>query len=514
MVSSRLFHLASVAASVSILVTAALTPSSQCEPWTVNKPNRIFVLTDISNEPDDSMSLVRLLSHADMYTVEGLVATTSFWLPNGTRPDEIHKAVDAYRQVRENLQSHSNYTFPTAEYLSAKIASGPTVYGMEAIEVLEEGGNITVGSAALIAATDASDEPLYVQLWGGANALAAALWYVNRTRSADELSVFTSKLRVYSISDQDDAGPWARQHFPGMRWIASRAAFNNYGAAAWGGISGNPGAVDAGGPNDTIVQNKWLDQNIRLGPLGAHYPQIQYIMEGDTPTLMYNFDNGLGNPEYPSWGSWGGRYGANPPNSYAQYGDALDSVVGLNNRTYNTNKATVWRWREAFQNEFAARMQWTLAPNAQNSTSTHPPIVVVNASCGSSHLEYNVTVGDVITLDATSTYSPDTNADLAFKWWQYKEPSTWSNNVGVVPSINLSLSNGSESSAVKFEVPPHPTGFCLAPESVKGTGQFKEATKCQTLHVLVKVWDRAARYPIERYRRVLLRVQPYGTAPA
>ncbi|CAI6341053.1 unnamed protein product [Periconia digitata] len=296
-----------------------------------------------------------------------------------------------------------------------------------------------------------------------------------------------------------------------MRWIASRAAFNNYGTATWPGISGNSGAVDAGGPNDTIVQNEWLDENVRLGPLGEHYPQIEYIMEGDTPSLMYNFANGLGNPEFPSWGSWGGRYGANPPNSYAQYADATDTVVGLNNLTITSNKATIWRWREAFQNEFAARMHWTLAPNSPNSTVAHPPIVVVNASCGADYLEYNVNVGDTVTLDASSSYSVDSGADLAFEWWQYKEPSTWSNNVGVVPSINLSPSNGSTSDVVRFEVPAPPGGFCLSPESVKGSGQFKEKTKCQTLHVLVKVWDRATKYPIERYRRVLLHVQPYGT---
>lgn len=46
--------------------------------------SRIFVLTDISNEPDDQESLVRLLAHADQYSVEGLVATTSWWL-NDTR---------------------------------------------------------------------------------------------------------------------------------------------------------------------------------------------------------------------------------------------------------------------------------------------------------------------------------------------------------------------------------------------------------------------------------------------
>ncbi|MCB1128715.1 MAG: DUF1593 domain-containing protein, partial [Verrucomicrobiae bacterium] len=41
---------------------------------------RVFVLTDISNEPDDEESLVRFLVYANEYDIEGLVATTSTWL--------------------------------------------------------------------------------------------------------------------------------------------------------------------------------------------------------------------------------------------------------------------------------------------------------------------------------------------------------------------------------------------------------------------------------------------------
>jgi hypothetical protein len=39
--------------------------------------SRVFVLTDISNEPDDEQSMVRFLVDANKYDVEGLVATTS-----------------------------------------------------------------------------------------------------------------------------------------------------------------------------------------------------------------------------------------------------------------------------------------------------------------------------------------------------------------------------------------------------------------------------------------------------
>ena len=38
---------------------------------------RLLVLTDIGNEPDDAQSLVRLLTYANHFDIEGLVATTS-----------------------------------------------------------------------------------------------------------------------------------------------------------------------------------------------------------------------------------------------------------------------------------------------------------------------------------------------------------------------------------------------------------------------------------------------------
>ena len=48
-------------------------------PLTFEEPvkQRVFVLTDITNEPDDQQSLVRFLVYANEYDIEGIVATTS-----------------------------------------------------------------------------------------------------------------------------------------------------------------------------------------------------------------------------------------------------------------------------------------------------------------------------------------------------------------------------------------------------------------------------------------------------
>lgn len=42
-----------------------------------SEKHRIIVLTDIENEPDDAMSLVRFLTYSNQWDVEGLIATTS-----------------------------------------------------------------------------------------------------------------------------------------------------------------------------------------------------------------------------------------------------------------------------------------------------------------------------------------------------------------------------------------------------------------------------------------------------
>ena len=68
---------------------------------------RVVVMTDIANEPDDQMSMVRFLVYSNQFDVEGLVATTSTWMKNKVRPDVIHTLIDAYEQVQPNLLQHA-----------------------------------------------------------------------------------------------------------------------------------------------------------------------------------------------------------------------------------------------------------------------------------------------------------------------------------------------------------------------------------------------------------------------
>jgi hypothetical protein len=181
---------------------------------------RVFVLTDIENEPDDAMSLVRFLVYANQWDVEGLVATTSIHQQNKVAPERIRQIVAAYGQVRDNLEKHER-GFPPAAQLHSVISEGRRDYGMRAVGE----GMDSPGSALLIRAADRDDpRPLWVPVWGGPNVLAQALWKVRATRSPEALARFVAPLRVYTISDQDDSGPWLRTTFPALFYIASRAS--------------------------------------------------------------------------------------------------------------------------------------------------------------------------------------------------------------------------------------------------------------------------------------------------
>ena len=181
----------------------------------VDKP-RLIVMTDIANEPDDQMSMVRLLVYANMFDLEGLIADTSTWMRNRVRPDVIEHVIDAYAKVQPNLSKHAP-GFPTADALRALVTTGQPGYGMAAVGT----DKMSPGATRVIAAADRDDpRPLWIVAWGGTNTLAQALLHVRATRPPDQLATFIGKLRVYAISDQDDAGPWIRREFPTLDYIA------------------------------------------------------------------------------------------------------------------------------------------------------------------------------------------------------------------------------------------------------------------------------------------------------
>lgn len=387
------------------------TPSVQTEePIVEDVKPRVINITDLIADPDDEQSLVRMFVTSNMVDIEGIIVSTSCWRKTQDKNGmaRLENITNAYEEVLPNLQVHAD-GYPDVDYIRSISVFGQTGYGMATVGDDKD----SEGSELIIAAVDKDDpRPVWVNLWGGANTLAQALWKVKNTRSEEEVAEFVSKIRVYDVLGQDDAGAWLVTNFPDLIYIR---ALQVYGF----------------GGNSTLSGNDWRNKNvISHGPLGALYPLTTYgAFEGDSPSFMYQMPTGMNDPEHPDWGSWGGRFN-------------LQKVAGIRSMSAVTNEtdydpyymigdaseknSAISRWQIEYQNDFAARMDWTISENY--SDANHHPIAVLNGDTTRRILEVNGEAGTTFTLSALGSSDPDED-QLSYSWEFYKEPSSYKGTI-------------------------------------------------------------------------------------
>ncbi|MBN1953135.1 MAG: DUF1593 domain-containing protein [Bacteroidales bacterium] len=465
-------------------LTAALTFCNAQK----SQQHRVIILTDIEADPDDTQSLVRLLLYANEIDIRGIVATTSCWMKTEINPESIRKVIRAYGEVQPNLQKHES-GYPTADDLLALVKQGLPIYGMGGVGE----GKDSEGSDWIIKTLEEDDDrPLWIAVWGGSNTLAQALYTLQQTTSKKELQKLIANLRVYTISDQDDSGIWIRNTFPGLFYVVSPG--DDYGSATWTAINSTFDGID-----NTTVSNSWLAQNIQQGhgPLGAQYPDVAWGMEGDTPSFLSLIPTGLNDPEHPDWGGWGGRYDlylpdfskqkqggsgvpiapetreiwTNASDSYTPYlPNEFNRAVKADSQTFSGDKVSLWRWRDDFQNDFAARMDWCLASYGE---ANHPPVVVLNTP-----EKMTVKSGQGVSLDAFDSYDPDGD-NLSFLWFNYPEAGSYKEPVKIEGAENV-----------------HKAWF-IAPK----------VDKEETAHFILKVTDKGEPQ-LSRYKRIIVTIVP------
>ena len=166
--------------------------------------------------------------------------------------------------------------------------------------------------------------------------------------------------------------------------------------------------------------------------------------------------------------------------------------MGADGKEHVSDQATIWRWREAFQNDFAARMTWTVADYKH---ANHNPVIDVNGQTGTAPIFIDAEVGKQIRLDASHSKDPDDQA-LQYKWFHYAEAGGTGTNLAVVTIAGANTAKA-----------------LVTPTAVCRSNWLQPSPKCSgtgTAHIVLAVTDDGAPR-LTSYRRVILNVHGAAT---
>lgn len=440
---------------------------------------RLIVTTDIGQDPDDKQSLIRLLHYADRFDLEGIIANADINNAKEAailKPEIIHEIIDGYSQIHSNLLIHSG-SYPASTYLHSIVKKGAFGNGVEVLlENYVGPGKDTQGSDWIIDVVERKDSrPVNIAVWGGACDLAQALWKIHSTRSQNEAQKFVRKLRVFFIGKQDSSNQWVIDTFPDM-WLILALDRNGdkwesgYRGMFWGG--------DMANTSKAWLQEHVIGQNI----MASLYPEYAYtggegknpnmaLKEGDSPSFLYFLENGLNDSDHPEWGSWGGRFSLERNQFYRDASDDyFDEQTG---EVINSPRATVFRWRKDFQNDFAARVQWGAKSYEE---ANHHPIIAVNGASDKSPLKIVLKTGESILLDASMSSDNDDDT-LDFEWMVYKEAGSYPKTISI---------NKPDASKITFNVP--------------------KDSKGKSIHIICRVTDDGIP-ALTSYKRIILQIE-------
>ena len=406
---------------------------------------RIIATTD--GEIDDRCSMVRFLLYANEWDIEGIIISSSKFHWDGHNwagIKWIDDQVDEYAKFYDTLKQHAD-GFPTPKQLKSRVWVG-NISNVGAMD------RDTPGSDRIVEVLlDDKPGPVYLQAWGGTNTIARALWKIQHEHPK-QMKKVTDKAIIYIILDQDTTfRKYIEPNWPGIQVLGS---FSQFGCIAYRWHQKIPA------PEKSFFEKPWMEANILKGhgPLCSLYEAKDgaFRSEGDSPAFMHQIPVGLRSMEDPTYGGWGGRFVREKPKSNTWRGAQDDGDL---------NKP-IWRWAEAFQNDWAARADWCVKDYEQ---ANHPPVVKLDGP-----LDVKVAPGETVRLNAARSSDPDGD-DLRFNWWPYRETGT------LTGTVNLNYDRAG-----------------------KATVTFARSAKAgQTVHIICEVTDDGSP-ALTRYQRVIV----------
>jgi hypothetical protein len=408
---------------------------------------RIIATTD--GEIDDRCSMVRFLLYANEWDIEGIIYCSSkfHWVGhNWDGTDWIHEDIAKYATFYDTLKTHAP-DFPTPQELLDKVFVG-NIRDVGAMD-RDTPGSDRIAEVLL----DRKPGPVYLQAWGGTNTIARALWKIQH-QHPDRMDEVSRKAILFIILDQDKTfREYIQPNWPDLLTLGS---FRQFATIAYRWDQWIPEELHE------YFDRAWMERNILRGhgPLCGRYeahPQKGFRSEGDSPAFMHQIDVGLRSLEHPGYGSWGGRFTREQPGSAVWKGARDGGDLGK----------PIWRFAQAFQNDWAARADWCVRDYEH---ANHPPQARMEGA-----LDRTARANDRVELSAKPSTDPDGDV-LGFTWWQYTDVDTC--------EAVVDLSTKGDGSVVTFVVPDEPG---------------------KTIHMILEATDGGSP-PLTRYQRVIITV--------
>ncbi len=420
-------------------------------------------------EVDDQNSLRHILLYANDIEIQGIIQTSSIfhWKGQTSKTDPSDKpdydkphrwtgtkwmqeVMDDYETDYKHLKNHDS-RYPEPDSLRNLIRIGNIGYPGE-MDTSTPGSEL-IKERIL----DEDTRPLYIQVWGGTNTIARALYDIEQEyKESENWSLVKEKIEkkviLTACGEQDDTyQSYISEVYPGIQFIKC-VMMNSYGYG-WNNMPDgesketlkadflkknvlNKGALMSGyatwaddkyyegeedrsqfGVNKNLLKDWW---GKKYG-MGTHIP-YDFLSEGDSPTFFCLLPWGLRGLEDFSIGGLSGRYIKDDTKKNSK-GITLNYWNPVDDLYIDTYTESMWYYVSSIQRDLAARASWCITDDIEKA-----PIVSIKEPHD-------------IKADKGTTIELHINKEdqVLYKERYYQDASSYKGNVSITTNDSIKI---------------------------------------------------------------------------